>query len=343
MDTFLRSMARMSTVLPVVAARAVSSTLGDREHGLRELANKLRAFEAFRNAPAVPPERSADAVRDLDPWDALWVKEGIGFRSAAAAAGESAAAIGRARELPEDWWLPLHTGLGLLLAMQSLDGLPWRPSNGEVDACLDGFAARAAAAAQDRWRTAVLEALGLVARTLHPDRVGDLDRELAARPELRPAFWHGWGRGSYFSPTSAVPFLAGSAARRLAEVAAAAPDREAREQAVSGWAWALTLVNLRHPEVVASALREGEGGPAGAPELADGVASALVVWLTSGGDRERVDRFLAHALEGAAAGPWRGIVAAGRRAAGRQVPSAGDLGELFVYRPGRWPAERAVA
>jgi hypothetical protein len=320
--------------LPASAARLVSVGFGDRDHGLREMANKVRAYERFLSAPDVGPAGLTAALAGLDDWEATWVKEGVGFRWATRrAAGDQPL---DSTTLPADWRLPLHTGVGLGLALRTLDVLSWRPERDELEAVVEDFVRRASARAGEGWRLAVLEALGLIAGTLHPHRLAGLDAATGAvATELRRAFWHGVGRGHYFAPTAALPFFAGSAARRLAELAAAAPDGEAREQAVSGWAWALALVNVRHPEVVASALCDADG-PASSPAFADGVACALTVWLACGGHQERVERFLAHRPAAGREARWSRLVAACEEAWSR-APAVGEpLGDLFVHRAGRW-------
>lgn len=339
MESILRSAIRLGAAMPAAAVHAAASALGDRDHGLRELANKVRAYERFVSAPDVEGRDLAGALAGLDDWESTWVREGVGYRRGLRRAGtvERAAPL----DVADEWRLPLHTGFGLGLAVEALDALSWRPDRGEVRSAVGRFARRALAGAGEGWRLAVLEALGLVARTLHPHRLGPLDEAVAAAgPELRRAFWHGAGRGLYFAPTAALPFVAGSAAQRLRELAAAAPDGEARDQVVSGWAWALALVNVRHPEVVAAALADG-GGAARSPAFADGVACALVVWLACGGAARRVERFLAHrpAVAAAEAAGWRLVIEECETAVARAPAAGTPLGGLFVHRAGRWSRE----
>ena len=148
--------------------------------------------------------------------------------------------------------LPLHTGASLWLAERLLAEL----ARGAP-----------AAAALERWRqlcTAALrpghaglavEALGLTARHLDPQRVAALAELLrSTAPELAELFWHGVGRGLYFAPTHLPPWT-GAARRAFAKAWSEPPDLPGRANATAGLAWALTLVNVRHPEVVAAADR----------------------------------------------------------------------------------------
>lgn len=51
-----------------------------------------------------------------------------------------------------------------------------------------------------------------------------------------------------------------------------------RQNAIAGLAWALTLVNIRHPEVLAAFLQHHGTEVAKDDAFANGVCSAMVVW-----------------------------------------------------------------
>ncbi len=311
----------------------------------RELANKLAAFEDFRYADQILElggrEELARLVGEASrkgSWRRLWLLEAIGYLAAEAAWDRDGAPAGLLRRdsvdsLPRSSWLALHTGMGLGLARRCLP---------EIEAAGDGLAAaleRFAALCEDNARPgyalASYEALGLIVRQLAPDLVGDVDRELLRRDETRAAtFWHGVGRGLYFVASQAFPGSLG----RAVEKARREPTHElGQRNALSGLAWALTLVNLRHPRVLELFLRAG--APWQAEEelaAADGVVSAAVLWRDAGGDGRVVDRLCEHRPEAAeAAAHWRRLVqspvteAAGVEDALRAGPG---LGAMFRYR-----------
>ena len=57
-------------------------------------------------------------------------------------------------------------------------------------------------------------------------------------------------------------------------------------------AWALTLVNIRSPEVVEAALASWDGSPGAGEAIADGASSALLVWRHWAGWDAWLARFL---------------------------------------------------
>lgn len=252
----------------------------------RELQNKLEVFDAFHHAEAhlglLPgsPGRGRswhDVLARLAAWPphpALFALEGLGHALAGARGlAPDGLLAGLDREgVPPSRWIPLHTGLGLALAGST----PWTLLAGRrLDDALERFIGLCHHHARPGYARAVFEALGFVGRTLHPGAVARLDGSLSR--ELKAFFWHGVGRGLYFSPENAVP------GRSPAAVAAAwrePPHELGRRNALAGVAWAATLVNLRHPEVVESLFDRSFGAlddPAREAALG-GAASAAFVW-----------------------------------------------------------------
>ncbi|HSM51576.1 MAG TPA: hypothetical protein VLA75_09260, partial [Thermoanaerobaculia bacterium] len=313
----------------------------------RELANKLAAYELYRSAEECLPRGVAggplaDAARSalaLGPRRSPWVLEGIAFARAETVAGSISEAGSvpaeagsgglltgsAAGELPAASLLPLHTGAGLAWARRALAGLGSAPADGELARALERFVAFCRAHARPGYLEASLEAVGLVARTLYPHLVARLARAargIDAGADLEALLWHGAGRGLYFTPAHVLPVF-DPALRALRAAASEPEDGSGRANAVAGVAWAITLVNLHDPEVLAGLL-DGLGGiaPEGAaPEaFADGVASALVLRFDVTGRDPELEAFLA----------YRPACGACRRAA---------LWERLVRRP----AERALA
>jgi hypothetical protein len=320
----------------------------------RELANKLHAFERFtfagprlRGDAAEPGPLSRQVERAAalpDAYSGLWATEGLGYaypRAAAAAvlareplaAGRAGGVGGQPACLPARAVVPLSTGSalavaeGLLAELERGGGTDRDRVRGWLERCRDdlppGFQALA------------VEALGLVARTLHPWRLARLDDLLAAADPVLPEYlWHGAGRGLYFAPMHLPPWSGGS--RRAFGKARGEPPHDAgRRNAIGGLTWALTLVNVRSPEVVEGALAAG-GEDLGAAEaaIANGAASALLVWREWAGADDVLARFLDY--QPAAAGraePWRRrVVEPCRQAlagATRDLRRGEDLAALF--------------
>ncbi len=284
-----------------------------------ELGNRLRVFDAFHHPDSYLPGGSAteqpglaarvEAAGRLPADMAVWVLEGLGYAAAESKAVGRAPAV-RDRlttgRIPESAWMPLHTGQGLSLAARYLDQRVDRRADrraglGPQAAPAAHFASLALGFSLAGYGRATFEALGFAAVTLAPDRVGELDRELDRdRPDLLPWFWHGVGRGLYFCPSSAWPGAAGYAARR----AWCEPPHElGRANALAGLAWAVTLVNLGHPEVVARLLESLPAGSARRVAIR-GVANATALWLDARGFDPLLNGFLDPPWTGAAAKRW---------------------------------------
>jgi hypothetical protein len=234
----------------------------------------------------------------------------------------------------------------LALASRILESTP--PSrSGAPDPAVGRLLPAARAAAVPGWEGAVVEAAGLVVRTLHPGRLEAVDRAFAAAGgSARGHFWHGLGRGAYFAPTRMLP-SARVGERPLAEARTKPPSGadDPREDAESGLCWALALVNLRAPEVVAAFL----GSHGGSGPFEQGVAAACLAWAVSVGVDPVLEGFLEYEPEGTtAAAAWRRHVAGPcRHVLDRFVPAlaAGDgfpWGEIFRYRPLEELADRAA-
>ena len=241
-------------------------------------------------------------------YPALWAAEGLGY-----------ARGGR------DGGIPLRTGAALASATRLLEG----------SAGLEGWLA-----GRDEDLDLTAEALGLVARNLQPFRVRALgDRLGAVAPELAELFWHGVGRGLYFAPTHALPWSGGTG-RAFQKAAAEPPDEPGRRNATAGLAWALTLVNIRHPEVVADVLWRHGREIASAEAFANGVSSAVLVWYDAVGHDAHLAGFLGFRPDDARPGLpalWHGLVTAPCGTALRQIHprlrQSGGLAAIFRCPP----------
>jgi hypothetical protein len=213
-------------------------------------------------------------------------------------------------EVPATARLPLHTGTGLALAEQALAEIAAGAVHpAAVRAALRRHLGRCRAAALPGYELAVFEGLGFVARALRSALVPEIDRALAPlAPVWREAFWHGAGRGLYLAAGHVLP---GSTPRAIAAARREPPHAAGRANAAAGLAWALTLVNLRHPEVVARAIGGWAAGAAAAERAAigHGVASAVGLWLAGPGRERTLAGLLDHRPAGpGAAAAWRELV-----------------------------------
>jgi hypothetical protein len=300
--------------------------------GLRELGNKLEVFDRFQytlaeigaaGGASLPLAEAVRRAAARGPFASVWITEGIGHALAETSPRRGLLTSIEAAGIPPEAWIPLHTGMGLSLAGRVLStGAPDAPRQ-FLGLCTDN--------SLPGYSRAAFEGLGFVACNLYSRLVPEIDRQLARNaPSLVSYFWHGVGRGLYFSPVHAAP---GSTGAALAAAASEPPHEEGRRNAVAGLAWAVTLVNLRHPEVLEGFLMHPARRAAGAA-LADGISSAVAVWCDAAGPGEvHLRAFLDHRPDDPAAGEtWRRLVVEPcRRAMGRQpgLRAGRRLEELF--------------
>jgi hypothetical protein len=336
----------MGAALRLMQQSAAAGAALPGEAGLdwRELANKLEAFEHFRQAPALlgfepgaepPLTEQLRRASVLGAYCSVWTAEGLGYaraESAWAAGGAPRRLLsGDALEgLPLGAVVPLHTGAGLSFAGRLLATEEARSPAG-----LARWIALWEENARPGYGCIAVEALGLVARNLYPyllPRLGELLGAIA--PVLAEHLWHGAGRGLYFAPTHVLPY-SGAHGRAFEKAWREPPDEPGRRNATAGLAWALTLVNLRHPEILAEVLRRHRREIGSAEAFANGVASAVLVWRGIVGH----DRHLASFLEyrPALATLWYDLVLGPCEEALQhtdpQLQQSGGLAALFRFQP----------
>jgi len=252
----------------------------------QEFQNKLQAFHLFEHVDfilGISPNVSLNLpemvsrTRVLGSFLVPWATEGLGHYCTRLRAANHA--TGRImdedtmKRLPPEAMVPLHTGMGLALAetvlARRLDG----PSSAEM------FLQLCRENASPQLLGATIEALGLVVRNLYPELLNPLSQHFwQANQELFEYFWHGVGRGIYFWPMNFLPYW--STPWQGYETCLREPPNDlARRNAVAGFTWAATLVNLEHPAIIASFLQRHGEHLAADDAFANGLFSALVIWL----------------------------------------------------------------
>jgi len=258
------------------------------QHSLQEFHNKLQAFYLFEYVDLILgfPEGAAPNLSDMlyrthsmGPFFSVWATEGVGHYHAYQLATSNPSPHGilsDAINVPAKNLIPLHTGMGLALAEVSLN----RCSAPETLA--DTFVQLCRRNARHEYWPAAMEALGLVVRNLQPELIAPLDQLFSSGPDdLRAYFWHGIGRGHYFAVVNSLPRW--SAPGQGFEMCLQSPHELGKLNALAGFAWAMTLVNLRHPEIIASWL-DRYGPIVTSDAVANGISSALLVWAFSAPD-----------------------------------------------------------
>jgi len=123
-----------------------------------------------------------------------------------------------------------------------------------------------------------LEALGFAAQSLNPHVVALIDQQLTGiSADLVSYFWHGVGRALYFAPTNFVP--CGSWTCRVVDrTRYEVPHEVGRLNALAGLSWALTLVNIRHPDVIEMFVKRCGDRLCEDDAFVNGFSSAIMIW-----------------------------------------------------------------
>jgi hypothetical protein len=263
----------------------------------QEFQNKIQAFYLFEYVDLVlglsdvaelDLKETLGRTHSLGPFFSVWATEGLGhyFSYLRTSGGHLPRNLfsDNAISWPRESMVPLHTGMGLALAEALLARTrdPQTVAENFVQLCRSN-------SRHEYWQAAV-EALGLVICNLHSGLIAPLDNYFSkSNEQLLPYLWHGIGRGLYFAPANSLPWW--SAPSQVFGWIQQAPHEVARRNAVAGFAWAMTLVNLRHPEIMARFIEQRGASLATDDAFAYGVFSSLFVWLNCAPDGSAVRSF----------------------------------------------------
>ena len=310
-----------------------------------EFNNKLQAFSLFKFADTVinrAPQghwslpELVDRALQLGDYSSVWVIEGLGSYYADlqlkhGGLPDHLLSDVQSRMLPAAGVLPLHTGMGLVFAesvLQAMNDATPQP------VLLDRLVALCRNNSQEGYWGAVFEALGLVARNLYPHLITSIDLHLRQNEELLAYFWHGIGRGLYFVPTNFFPFH--SAPWRAFDMCLREPPHETgRHNTVAGLAWALTLVNIRQPEIVAAFLKHHEKDMGEGDAVANGICSAMMIWRDSSPNDRYLNALAQYQPDSFLTPLWQKFVKESSDLARTYYPvlkTQQRLGELFRYQ-----------
>ena len=334
---------------------------------LKETATKLEAFRLFASVaqdlrlpetlPSLPELiRFADR---LPAWQRSFSQEGITHHYVnKIPPAQLEAGLLADPELPETAMVPMHAGLGLSLAMDALDTQGLSPSADELEGALTGFIEGCRAHSRPGWAESAIEGLGLAVRTTHPHLRNPVSEVLGQMdPTAQYLFWHGLGRSLYFLPKHFLS-IGNSHERALESAVREAPTPECRRNAVAGLVWAVTLVNIKSPEIVEAFLRKA--APLRMPEaFTNGVISALMVWkhMVPDGDHTLTPYLRSVSPSGIHGGRWHDLIAEPARQAFemtfpvliRPVATTGSgaftptIGSLFQYHETGMPDLKSLS
>ena len=264
-----------------------------------ELRNKLEAFSLFEYVDmelSMPADQTlADLARQaesLGPYLSVWATEGIGhyYADSWLSAGETAAALLRStngNDISTVALIPLHAGIGLALAESVLTKIDEKPCYASNQ--IANFIQLCRNTIHPEYLEIMYEALGLAARNLCPHLLPTVQNCLSKiGDELTDYLWHGVGRALYFSPSTL--FSRDASGNGFQLCITEPPDDRARRNTVAGFAWALTLVNIRQPKIIAEFLRRNASRIVDQKAFVNGVRSALVIWAESSPNSDDLSR-----------------------------------------------------
>jgi hypothetical protein len=256
-------------------------------HEMQEAQNKIQAFRLFayvdqelrlrENGNESLPELTRRALA-LTNYRKIWALEGAAhFYTNRVLAKGSPGGMLLDASIPETTMVPMHAGMGTAFAGKVLSRLSRNPSGSELRDGMKRFFELCGANSRPGWNENAIEPMGLAVRSLHPqllsrvsDALGDINTD------SQRLFWHGVGRSLYFVPMNFITY-GGSHERALATAISEAPSPEDRKNAVAGLVWAVTLVNICHPDVLRSLLRACEAIRMPGASI-NGIVSALMIW-----------------------------------------------------------------
>ncbi len=269
-----RGMMKLSFDMMQLSAAAVRWLAPWREtrRGLQEFENKLEAFNLFVHVDSVLANTSQGEVylpeligkaQALEPYRAVWATEGLGYYLATRISEQGEAPRNllndRREDLPARSLAALHAGMGLAIANRLMKTIRPRSHESEIRRVLDQFVMVCRENSRADYVGAAYESLGLV------------------------------GRGMYFAPTNFLPD--GNSGRAVKMTCQEPPHELGRRNALAGLAWAITLVNIRHPEILESFLKHHGHQLGDRDAFINGVSSSVMIWRDSTVDDPSLETF----------------------------------------------------
>jgi hypothetical protein len=178
----------------------------------------------------------------------------------------------------------LHAGIGMSFAQHWLKTVNHFSPLDDIRHVLTEVITLCRENSRPGYEGAALESLGLIAQNgqfyseIRPDEMVQIVSQELTRidPEVFEYFWHGVGRAHYFLPIHFVPGY-GSIWHAVRMVEQAVPNVRAWFNALAGLAWGVSMVNIRHPHIVANFLRYHGAQLSDNDGFANGVASSLMM------------------------------------------------------------------
>lgn len=267
-----------STATMMQWSREMAKSVGPGQAGRlawQELRNKLTVFNLVYNIPktlnlpAEPPypplSELVGRAYELDQYPALWAVEGLGHYYGDTFWKRKEVprdALTNVDDLPSGSLTMLHAGLGMAIAQHFMKGINHLSALSDVRQALKQIVLLCRENSKPGYEGAAIESLGLISRSgafygeTRPDEMVQVIAHILEDmdPEAYGYFWHGVGRSIYFSPINFLPGY-GAIWHPIEMIRREAPDRVAKLNAFAGLSWGVTMVNVRHPRILANLLK----------------------------------------------------------------------------------------
>lgn len=275
--------------------------LQDGDLTLQEIRNKITVFRLVLQIPdrlKLPDEppypeltQIIEDAYDMEDYPALWAVEGVGhwYGSTYYDRGEVPHGIlkdDRLNRLPEKSFTMLNAGIGMAIAQHWIKQVNHLSPVADIRHVLGEITTLCRDNATPGFEGAALESLGLITQNgqfyddARPDEMVQIvGRELQeiGDQEAFEYFWHGVGRAHYFLPINFLPGY-GSIWHAWEMIREATEHNEtAWLNAIAGLAWGATMVNIRHPKIIANVVKHHGNDLAIDDGFANGVASSLMM------------------------------------------------------------------
>ncbi|MBI3934389.1 MAG: hypothetical protein HY316_06825 [Acidobacteria bacterium] len=294
------AMAAMSRLLPPMT-RAISMLIPGRDSRIawQNAKNNAEIIQLVAHVSAVLPPPGTEAplfslvekCYALGTFPALWAIEGLGhwyadsFYQRNPSSNEEPRELlssSRVEGLPEKSLTMLHAGIGMSFAKRNLAALKASSPASEIRTAAGKVVDLCRNSSRPGYAGCASESLGLASRFLHGTKmVRALDEQLAQMGEktgedLVGYLWHGAGRAMYFSPPNFMP--AWHTPWRAVQMCRTEPPHDlGRRSAAAGFAWAITLVNMRFPVIMETLLKYHGEEFLKDDAFANGVMSSLIM------------------------------------------------------------------
>jgi len=291
--------------LPMDMAQQVIASLGAIPEGqdgvpiLREYRNKMEVFgfvkgvESTLELPAEPPflplTESVAKAYEQDQYSALWLIEGLGHYHGDTFYKEGRQLEGMLTdpsldEMADGSLTMLHAGIGMAIAQHLLKEVDHSSPRKKIRQQIERFIDLCRLNSRPGYEGAALESLGLISRngafyeeTRPLEMISILDQELREIDEqVAGYFWHGAGRATYFVPINFVPIF-GSIPHAIQMIQRVTPDDFAWRHAIAGLGWGVTMVNIRHPLIMANLLKQVGDQLSMDDAFSNGIASSVMM------------------------------------------------------------------